>query len=88
MKTCEKFQKSRSPKIENVDEMLNFLQKVAEVIYQPGTQSQYPKALMSTAVWLPITDKKQEGKWLDFYDDKQIDLLQGRTGMTGAYQNM
>ena len=84
MHTCEKFQKSRSPKIENVDEMLNVLQKVAEVLYQPGTQSLYPKTLSSTAVWLPITDKKEEGKWLDFYEETEIDLRQGIYGNTGA----
>ena len=84
MQTCQKMQNARSPKLENVDEMFVFLKKIAEIVYQPGTQTLFPNALGSS-VWSSLSDAEEEGHWMDWYSKTEIDLLQGLSGEVGMY---
>ena len=81
MQTCENMDKSRSPSLENVDEMNEFLKKFAEAVYIPGTSKQFPNALISS--WLAITDKDEEGNWVDWYNGNSVNLFEGAIGQIG-----
>ena len=81
MQACEKLDKSRSPNIENVDEMNVFLKNLAETVYIPGTLKVYPKALSS--IWLAITDENEEENWVDWYNGNSVNILDGVNGQLG-----
>ena len=78
MQTCQKLQDSRATKIENKAEFKSFLKKIADVARIPGTKTLYPNGYQ--AAWLAVTDEKEEGIWLDWYSEQEIDLLDSATG--------
>ena len=82
MQTCQKLENSRVPKLTNVQEMEIYLQKIAEMYYIPGTSKYYPGAVSET-VWMAITDKMEEGKWIDWYTGEHINLTDGVSGSLG-----
>ena len=61
MQTCQKLQHARAPRIETLDELYVIAKKIAEVVYQPGTQNLYPQS-HSPAIWLAITEEDDD-KW-------------------------
>ena len=81
MQTCEKLDKSRGPKLENVDEFNTFLKKIAETVYFPGTSKLFPNAL--AAYWISITDESVEGTWVDWFTGDSVDLTNASSGQLG-----
>ena len=85
MQTCQNLQQSRAPNLENVEVMRIFLQKMANVFFLPGTSNVYPGVVARPSIWLAITDAETEGKWLDWYNGKEIDLSEAAVNDIGVF---
>ena len=63
---CEKLPDTRSPSVATEKKFNDTLRAVSRIIFDPLTGQLYPGSL-SGAYWIPVTDNKKEGHWVEFY---------------------
>ena len=74
MMFCPKLQRARSPLTETVAQSIAVMNAVSELVYIPGTKIMYP-GVLCPAIWYSITDSEKEGTWIDYYSNKEVDIL-------------
>ena len=70
---CEKLRDTRAPSVASDKEFLDVMRAVEKILIDPATGDLYPGAL-SHAYWLPVTNNKIEGQWVDFYSSDPVDI--------------
>ena len=79
---CEKLPDTRAPSVASDKEFLDVMRAAEKILIDPATGNLYPGAL-SYAYWLPVTDSKVEGEWVDFYSSDTVDI----TGVAAGEPN-
>ena len=79
---CEKFPNTRAPSVASEKEFLDVMRAVEKIIHDPQTGNLNPGAV-SYAYWIPITDSKIEGEWVDFYTSDSVNIM----GVAAGDQN-
>ena len=71
---CEKLPNTRAPSVATKKKFLDMIRAVDRIIFDPVTGNMYPGSIGS-AYWIPITDRKIEGQWVDFYTSDPVNIL-------------
>ena len=79
---CVKLPNTRSPSVASEKEFLDVLRVVEKIIHDPLSGNLNP-GVVSYAYWIPITDRKIEGQWVDFYTSDPVDIM----GVAAGNQN-
>ena len=70
---CEKFPSTRSPSVASEKEFLAVMRAVERILIDPETGNLNP-GVLSYGYWIPVTDSRIEGKWVDFYTSAPVDI--------------
>ena len=70
---CEKFPNTRAPSVATEKDLLNLMKAMERIMFDPETGSRY-QGVISNAYWIPVTDSKIEGQWVDFYTLDPVDI--------------
>ena len=71
---CEKLPNTRSPSVASEKELLNVMRAAEKPFIDPETGI-FNAGVFGAAYWIPITDSKIEGQWVDFYTSDPVDIL-------------
>ena len=70
---CEKFPNTRAPSVGTKKEFLDVMRAVERIVIDS-----------STGYWIPITDSKIEGQWVDYYTSYPVDINALATSSNGG----
>ena len=70
---CQKFPNTRSPSVASDKEFLDVMKAVERIIIDPATGTEYP-GVLGGGYWIPVTDSKIEGQWVDYYTSDPVDI--------------
>jgi hypothetical protein len=76
---CEKLPSTRSPSVTSDKEFLDLMKAVERIIIDPATGTTKP-GIFEGAYWIPLTDSKNEGQWVDFYSLDPVDIKSAVAG--------
>ena len=76
---CEKFPNTRAPSVSSEKEFLDLMKATDRIIIDPETGNDNP-GVEGGAYWIPVTDSRVEGQWVDFYTSNPVDILGVATG--------
>ena len=79
---CEKLPNSRSPSVASEEQFLDVMKAIERITIDPAIGNEYPGSLFG-AYWLPVTDSRIEGHWVDYYTNNPVDIL----GVAGGEPN-
>ena len=71
---CAKLPNTRSPSISSEEEFLDMMGTVDKIIHDPETGNLNP-GVPAISYWIPVTDEKIEGQWVDYYTSDPVDIL-------------
>ena len=71
---CEKLPKTRAPSVATEKKFLDMMKAIDRIIFDPATGNRNP-GVIGAAYWIPVTDRKIEGQWVDFYSSDSLDIL-------------
>ena len=71
---CAKLPNTRSPSISSEEEFLDMMGTVDKIIHDPETGNLNP-GVPGISYWIPVTDEKIEGQWVDYYTSDPVDIL-------------
>ena len=76
MLLCEKLPDARAPSVTSDNEFLELMKATSRIIVDPATGNFYPGCVSGGgAYWIPVTDSKIEGQWVDYYTSDPVDIL-------------
>ena len=73
MAFCKKFPNTRSPSVASDKEFLDKMRALERIIMDPVAGEHYP-GVISPGFWIPVTDSKVEGQWVDYYTSDPVDI--------------
>ena len=59
---------TRSPSVASDEELLDVIRKVKKI------QSLSPRGELNFGIWIPVTDSKIEGQWVDYYTSEPVEI--------------
>ena len=71
---CEKFPHTRAPSVATEKKFLEVMTTVEKIIHHPETGT-LNHGVPSYAYWIPVTDSKIEGEWVDYYTSDPVNIM-------------
>ena len=79
---CEKFPNTRAPSVASDKEFLDVMRATERIVIDPETGYEWDGKV--TGYWIPITDSKMEGHWVDYYTSDPVDINALATSSNGG----